>query len=399
MRDVAEIADGLRPRVTVSGRAIPRATLADRMAQAHVPALSVAVLDGGRMSSAAWGASTDTLFQAQSISKPVTAMAVVRLANQGALSLDAEVNDRLTSWQLPESAGVTIRRILSHSAGLNVPSHPGYAPGTPVPSMVEILDGLPPANTDPIRVVSPPGSAFAYSGGGFTVVARLLEDVTGTPFPALMRELVLDPLGMTASTYEQPLSPEWETRAAIGHDAQGNPLPGRWQIQPELAAGGLWTTPSDLVRVAAEMCAPEHVLDIASRDAMLIPQVPEGPGLGWMLDPRWLLLLDVMATIAEVFDWPQYLDERVTVTPDAMTLQTMPGTYEFEPGFDVVIRRVGDRLFSSLTGMPEAELFATTPTEFFVLDLDATTIRWADETLTFHFGGIQAEANRTHDAS
>lgn len=105
MRDATEIADYLRPRVTVTGRAVPRTRLVDRMAQSHVPAVSVAVLDGGRVSAAAWGASPDTLFQAQSISKPVTAMAVVRLAAEGSFTLDAEVNDLLTSWRLPDGTG------------------------------------------------------------------------------------------------------------------------------------------------------------------------------------------------------------------------------------------------------------------------------------------------------
>lgn len=140
-----------------------------------------------------------------------------------------------------------------------------------------------------------------------------------------------------------------------------------------------------------------HSGDGSGYHALLVGSAENGHAAVVMTngDGGTLLLVDVIATIAEVFGWPHYLDERATITPDPATLRAMPGNYEFEPGFDLVIRRVGDRLLSSGTGLPEAELFATAPTEFFRLDLDATTLRWADETLTFDFAGMQAVAHRT----
>ena len=192
----------------------------------------------------------DERFQAGSVSKAVAALTALRLVAVGAVELDADVNDRLTSWRLPDGKGVTLRRLLGHTAGLGVPFFPGYAESEPLPTLVQVLDGLPPANTVPVRVESPPGSAFAYSGGGYALVQLLVEDVTGVPFADAAAELVLEPLGMEVSSFCQRR--------------------GAWHRYPEEAAAGLWTTPSDLARflVAVQrgaegseaMIAPHHEL-------------------------------------------------------------------------------------------------------------------------------------------
>ena len=207
--------------VVVEGRPTEVATLAERMGHYHVPGVSVAVVDGGRI---AWArgfgvkqagtrdsVTATTLFQAASISKPVAATATMRLVQQGKLDLDADVDRYLVSWKLPESRftaseKVTLRRIVSHSAGLTVHGFPGYAAGAPVPSVVQVLAGTKPvANTPPVVVDTFPGAIGRYSGGGVTIEQLVLTDVTGRPFPELMRDLVLRPAGMTHSTYEQPL--------------------------------------------------------------------------------------------------------------------------------------------------------------------------------------------------
>lgn len=145
---------------------------------------------------------------------------------------------------------VTLRRLLSHSGGLTVHGFPGYAAGAPVPDLTQILDGVRPANTVPIRVDVVPGSLWRYSGGGYTVMQQLLLDVTRRPFPDLMKQTVLLPLGMTDSTYEQPLPESLRAQAASGHAADGKVVEGRYHTYPELAAAGLWTTASDLARFA-----------------------------------------------------------------------------------------------------------------------------------------------------
>ena len=231
----------------------------------RVPGASVTVLDQGGIAwakgygvmDAETGApvTPETLFQAASISKPVAAMAALRLVEEGVLDLDAPVNEYLKSWKIPENehtreTPVTLRHLLTHTGGLTVHGFPGYATDETVATTLEVLDGSGPANTDPIRVDTQPGSTWRYSGGGYTVVQQLLEDVTGEAFPILMRRLVLDPAGMTSSSYEQPLAPPRQALAARAHNGDGEPVEGMWHIYPEMAAAGLWTNPTELARLA-----------------------------------------------------------------------------------------------------------------------------------------------------
>jgi CubicO group peptidase (beta-lactamase class C family) len=200
----------------------------------------------------------ETLFQAASISKPVAAMAALALVGRGKLALDEDVNRKLVSWKVPENdftkeEKVTLRRLLSHSAGLTVHGFPGYAADEPVPTLRAVLDGAKPANTKAILPDMTPGSSWRYSGGGYCVVQQLLMDVTGKPFPLLLQEMVLGPLGMNHSSYEQPLPSAKCGLAAVGHTSTGQPIKGKWHIYPEMAAAGLWTTPSDLARFAIEL--------------------------------------------------------------------------------------------------------------------------------------------------
>ncbi|MBL8914305.1 MAG: beta-lactamase family protein [Archangium sp.] len=283
------ITNALVPVARVKGSsADARFELAARMAYFGTPGVSIAVVDGGKL---VWArgfgtlergsstpVTTTTLFQAASISKVVTATATLRLVDSGKLSLDADVNGFLTSWKVPENEftrteKVTLRRLMSHTAGINLGGFLGYPRSSAkLPTVPQILDGLSPANTGPVRVTAIPGSTLSYSGGGVMIEQLVLMDVTGTPFPQLMRELVLMPAGMRSSTFEQPRSP------AIAHDASGAPLPDRFRVYPELAAAGLWSTPSDLVAWAMAVAAPT-VLSPASAKEMLTPQ--KGPlGLG-----------------------------------------------------------------------------------------------------------------------
>ncbi|MBI4907041.1 MAG: beta-lactamase family protein [Acidobacteria bacterium] len=236
-----------------------KAKLEQLMRDMHVPAVSVAVLQNGKIAWAhAWGATPDTLFQAASISKPVAALAALHFSQYGNFTLDEDVNGKLKSWKVPENEftrekKVTLRGILSHSAGITVHGFPGYATDAPIPSVVQILNGEKPANTAAIRVDVKPGSLYRYSGGGYTVMQQLLIDRLGKPFPEIMDMIVLRKLGMTNSTYEQPLPTEKASRAAIAHGSEGKPITGKWHVYPEMAAAGLWTTPTDLARFAIEV--------------------------------------------------------------------------------------------------------------------------------------------------
>jgi CubicO group peptidase (beta-lactamase class C family) len=222
------------------------AAFAARPDPAAVPAASVAVLMDQDEVMAAWGAEKGTLFQAASISKPVAALMALRLAAAGRLSLDADVNEYLTSWQLPGEDGmppVTVRHLLSHGGALTVSGVPGYEQGTALPSLTEVLDGLTPANTPAVRRDGPPGREHRYSGGGYIIVQQLLEDVTARPFPDLAAELVFGPARMTAATYAQPAPSDAAAAHVNGREVD-------WHVYPELATAGLWCTPVDLVRFA-----------------------------------------------------------------------------------------------------------------------------------------------------
>ena len=239
-----------------------------QMAQRHIRGMSLAIIKNGRIAVArGYGVvddsskapvTTATLFQAGSISKPVSALGTLHLVEKGTLSLDGDVNAKLTSWKVPENRftsteKVTLRRLLSHSAGMTVHGFPGYDRAERVPTLVQVLDGVPPANTPPIRVDTTPGAIWRYSGGGFTVMQQLVIDVTGQPFPAYMQKTVLTPIGMTSSSFEQPLPNAATARTAGGYYADGTPVRGRSHLYPEMAAAGLWTTPTDLAKFAIEV--------------------------------------------------------------------------------------------------------------------------------------------------
>lgn len=280
-----------------------RLSLQKLMELYKVPALSIAVIDNFQIAWAkAYGVietgsvapvTPRTLFQAGSISKPVAAAGALFLVEQGKVSLDEDVNRKLTSWKVPENEftkteKVTLRRLTSHTAGLTVHGFPGYDVNDPVPTLVQIFNGEKPANTAPIRVDLVPGTQVRYSGGGVTIEQQLMMDVTGKPFPALMHEIVLGKIGMTNSSYEQPLPPSLAARTATGTYADGRSVHGRWHIYPEMAAAGLWTTPTDLSKFAIEIALSKHgksnrVLSEKMTREMLTP-VLEDAGLGFFLD-------------------------------------------------------------------------------------------------------------------
>ncbi len=199
-----------------------------------------------------------TLFQAASLSKGVSAVAVLSLAQDEVVSLDRDINDYLTSWQVPANAlqvteKVTLRRLLSHTAGTTVSGFRGYRYTEPVPSLIQILNGEPPANSAPIVVDLVPGSEFRYSGGGYEVMEQAVRDVTAAAYPDFIRERVLQPIGMANSTYEQPLPDSLRDSAASGYYASGTAVPGGHHIYPEMAAAALWTTSADLARFLIEL--------------------------------------------------------------------------------------------------------------------------------------------------
>ncbi len=279
---VARTITRLRPSVEVLTRPVVHLALEERMEYHKVPGVSLAVISGGKI---VWAGgfgvkeagtndsvSVTTLFQAASISKPVAATAMLRLVAEGKVALDTNVNSYLKSWKVPDNRfttteKVTLRRLASHSAGLTVHGFPGYEAGQPVPTVVQVLDGAKPANTAAVRVDTTPGAIWRYAGGGTTVEQLLMTEVTGEPFPALMKRLVLDPVGMSSSTYEQPLPESRAADAARAYRGDGSMVKGRWHTYLEMAAAGLWTTPTDLAKWALAIAAAR-----AGTDTTLLPR-------------------------------------------------------------------------------------------------------------------------------
>lgn len=281
-----------------------RMNLAERMVYHNVPGVSIAVINdyqvewargyGVLQAGMSERVTPETLFQAGSLGKPVVAVAALHFVESGLLELDSDVNRSLVSWQVPESSftaeeKVTLRRLLSHSAGTTVDGFRGYPQGEKIPNLQQILDGEPPANSPPIRVKAVPGTEHSYSGGGYMVVQQLLEDVTGDLFAEIMRDTVLEPWGMTASTFESPLSEDQSAIAAAGHRVDGSTIPGGWHNYPEMGSGAsMWATPSDLahfvIRVMLSYAGhPDGVLSPDMAIEMLTPQM-ENRGLGPVLD-------------------------------------------------------------------------------------------------------------------
>ena len=430
---VARVLNGLRPRMEVAGAPVCW-SLAERMAEYKAPAVSIAIVEGDRVVWAqgfgvkeAGGTSpvTDTtLFQAGSNSKAVTVSAVLRLVQAGTLSLDANVNQYLTSWRLPENEftaqePVTLRRLATHTGGTTVSGFPGYKVGVPRPTVPELLDGKAPANTPAVRVDTVPGKGFRYSGGGTTVMQQLLEDVTHTPFPSLLKEQVLDRLGMTHSTFEQPLSAAHAADAARAHE-KTIVVPGGWHVYPELAAAGLWTTPTDLAQwmiAMGDAIAGRSTAFLAEKTASQVTgsAVPgrsptERVGLGLFLtgsgdslhithggenegfvsqfklfpntgkgavimvnmgEGGVRLMREIELAIAEEFAWPEGGTIKITTVPvDPDALKQLAGTYVLYNlagrHFPNVVSE-GSRLFYEF-GAGRNELYAQSPTTFIGAD-------------------------------
>jgi CubicO group peptidase (beta-lactamase class C family) len=388
--------------------------------------VSVAVADSGRIVWArgfglkqvgtADSVDGETLFQAASISKPVTGTAMLKLVEEGKLSLDEDVNRYLKSWRFPDNEfttkeKVTLRRLVSHTAGLTIHGFPGYEVGAPLPTIPQVLDGAKPANTGPVRAEAVPGTRWAYSGGGTTMMGLVMTDVTGEPFPALIKRLVLDPAGMTRSTFEQPLPQSRESEAATAHSQDGSALEGRWHVYPELAPDGLWTTPTDLLHWALEIAASRagrstKLLSQGMANQMLTVVMPptglgpflEGSGRGFRFghggsnagfqcdlvyfpetgqgaaimtngDQGGNLIEEIKLSLAAEYGWPDVAAKTIEVVSlDSAALARVTGSYLLRyrtDQFPVTVRAEGGKVLATapIFTQPE-ELLPKSPLTF-----------------------------------
>lgn len=455
---IRHIQDGLMPPVIVEGEALQTTKLTDRMSQLGVPGVSIAVIHGGKiewargfgvMKTGGPPVTPDTLFQAASISKPVTALTVLRLVEGGKLDLNVDVNQYLKSWKVPannftEQSKVTLRGLLSHSAGMTVHGFPGYASNEPMPSLVQVLNGEKPANTQPIVVETVPGTIFNYSGGGYVVIQQLLEDVTGQPFTKLVQDMVLKPIGMIHSTYEQPLPAGRIAEAATPYTLGSQPVNGGPHVYPEIAPAGLWTTPSDLARYAiavqeslsgklksllSEKMAREMLTPVLLKHG-LGPQVGgseqhpyfthggsnagfqcnlvaynQGDGAVIMTnsDTGSLLLPEILRTIAYEYGWPDFQPmQRKEITVESRVLEQFVGTYELSPKVNLMITLEDNQLMVQASGQMKIPLLPFSETMFFskVIEVVIEFVKNSEGKvthLTFNENGNQSTAQQISD--
>lgn len=457
---IQHIRGALLPAAVIKGKREPVVTLAVRMASLHVPGVSIAVIHDGRLEWArGFGVSKiggpaltpNTLFQAASISKPVTAMGVLHWVQMGKLDLDADVNQTLKRWKIPASAladgkPVTARELLNHSAGLTVHGFGGYVAGAPLPNLAQILDGLPPANSPAIRIDTVPGTIWRYSGGGYVVLQQLMEDLSGEPFARLMQETVLDPIGMTHSTYLQPIPERRVAELAVPYGMDGKPIKGGPHVYPEMAPAGLWTTPTDLARFAMEIQRSlrgnsNRVLSASTTRLMLTGGLNHwglGLGLGGPKDHPFFehsganagyrceltvyeagdgviimtnadsggqLAEELRRTIAHEYAWPDFQPKVYRVIHvDPRQFDLLTGSYQLQPGSFVTISREGNQLFSQATGRRQTEIFPESEHDYFATDIDARmTFDMGDQgraaRLVLHQDGQDRTASRLDDAA
>lgn len=417
---IERIEKGLLPAVLIKGTAAW--TIQERMKHYKVPGVSIAIIRDFKIESAkAYGVkdietnepvSTETLFQAGSISKPVAAMVALKKVEQGKIALDENINNKLTSWKLPDNEftakkKVTLAHLMSHTGGLTVHGFPGYAPGEKIPTLPEVLDGGAPANTPAVRVDFEPGAKYRYSGGGVTIEQLAITDIEKKPYPQIAKETVLEPLNMTSSTYNQPLPDETRKKAASGYRPNGKEVEGKIHIYPEMAAAGLWTTPTDLAKFAIEVQLSlagksNKVLTKEMTAKMVTPFFEDFVGLGFFIERhgaatyfghggadegfRAQLLVnrdkgygaavmvnsdngeiinEILRSIAQEYQWEDYLPKALDViSVDSKKLDEYAGRFLVNPDRALKVTSEKGKLYGEPTQSPKFELLAISETEF-----------------------------------
>ena len=419
------VEENLHYLTVIKGRPSPGMSLADQMSRLHVPGVSIAVIHDKRID---WGkgygvaslggspVSASTLFGAASMSKPVTAMAVLHLAQEGKIDLDADVNTYLKSWKIPaneytQNHPVTVRELLSHTSGIGTHNGALYDPDKGLPSTLEILDGKHPATTPPVRVESEPGKKYAYANGGYLILELLISDLTGKPFAKAMEELVLAPIGMSQSTFLAPLPPVKAANAATAYDESGTSgIAAAHFVEPNAAAGGLWTTAIDYARFVIELqkeySGESHrVLNQKMAQMMVTAGMGASESIRWGLGVRvggtppniyfehggsaafqcdmvgypsgdGVVVLtngggggslsdQIVRSVAQAYAWPDFQPVEHTVVPvDPSKFGRYVGTYDF-----IKVTQDGSHLMAEIPlGSKAQELFPESETQYFLRD-------------------------------
>jgi CubicO group peptidase (beta-lactamase class C family) len=378
-------------------------TLTEQLKYYHTPGLSIAVINDGKIEWArGFGIANETtgdpvnvntLFEAGSVSKPIFALGVMRLKEQGKVDLDKDVNEYLKSWKVPANKDwqpkITLRQLLSHTAGLTIHGFPGYLKTEAIPTVPQILNGESPSNTRAVKVDIMPGTTLRYSGGGTTVAMLTIMDVLGKPFPAIMREQLFDPMQLRYSTYAQPLPDSLEKMASTAFPWKGSPIIGRYHVYPEMSAAGLWTNPSELaallVEVQKALKGSSSIFKKETIEEMLTPQkkITNDIGIGFFLQGKgdstrfghngwdegfvamvvayknlgkgavimvnsnegYAIMDEILRAIAIEYQWPDFIQHpKKQVATTAEEIKNYPGIYMDTDSNELKIDAAGNNL-------------------------------------------------------
>jgi CubicO group peptidase (beta-lactamase class C family) len=446
---IKRVESGLLPSMPIKGA--PGWSIQERMTRYKIPGVSVAVINDFKVDWAkGYGVkdvetkepvTTETLFQAGSISKPVAAMAALKKVSEGKISLEENINDKLTTWKLPDNQftankKVTLASLLSHTGGLTVHGFPGYAPNEKIPSLPQVLDGASPANTAPVRVDMEPGTKFRYSGGGVTIAQLAIMDIEKKPYPQIAKETVLGPLGMSSSTYEQPLPDATRKKAASGHRQNGNLVDGKIHIYPEMAAAGLWTTPTDLAKFGIEVQLSlagksNKVLSKEMIEKMITPYHSDSVGMGFFIEKHGnaiyfghdgadegfragllvhrdrgygiavmvnsdngQIIPEIFRSVATEYQWEDYLPPaREVVAIDAAKLDAYTGRYLVNPDRVLTVTKENGHLYGEPTLTPKVELYPVSENGFIRTDQNVE-YTFSGDSVHIQLQGVQTVARR-----
>lgn len=412
-------------------------TLADRMKSNHVNGVSIALIKDYKIEWAkgyGWADSaeqrpvtTNTLFQAGSISKSLNGVGLLKLVQEGKLSLDSDINIYLKSWKFPydslsKGKKITIANLLSHTAGLTVHGFDGYEKGDTIPALIKILNGEKPANSKAIRSMHEPSLRSEYSGGGTTISQLILQDVTGQPYDTYMWNNVLNPMGMSNSFYTQPPPADKENLLATGYYNDGAAVKGRYHIYPEQAAAGLWTNPTDLAKYIIEtqlslQGKSNKVLSPETTRLRLTPYIDNAAALGVFIIKKgnekyfnhdgsdegfvaayfgsmengngavvmantdnWSLLSEVINSLASVYNWKDFYTPKIkkVVTVNNEILKSYVGNYKLHRDtFNVTLEKEG--LMIRLNSKTKYKIYFTSDTDFFMLEMAGSEVKFTKD--------------------
>ena len=363
---------------------------------------------------------TQTLFQAASISKSLNSVGVLKLVQDKKIDLYADINTYLTSWKFPydslsKNKKITVANLLSHTGGLTVHGFGGYEKGKEIPTIEQILDGKKPANSPAIRSMYEPGIKSEYSGGGITISQLIVMDVTHQPYDKFMYNNVLKPLGMTSSTYAQPPADVKSELLATAYRYNGKALPGKYHIYPEQAAAGLWTNPTDLSKYIIEtqlaLLGKSHkVINQQTTKLRLTPYLNKNAALGVFIDSlqdgvkyfehgganegfrcqyfgsmdggngvvvmvnsdNGDIMNEIVNSVAKVYGFKGLNRSkfRKEIAVADTILQKYTGKYEISPKLTFSVTLEGSKLYGQPTGQQKQQLFPESQNKFFLKKID-----------------------------